>query len=220
MKKLMIMSAVAALAIGAQATLSYGIGYELNTGYDGKHDMVASDLGYYSLYSLSSAEISTITGKTGTDLTADSVTTWLKENNYYSKKSQITSVASAWEIKTDGLVSDVAQTKSSRGFLLGALKGNDVTVTDNDWAILFFNNGGEDSFRVAQATKTNPEDYNSYNKVGDGGSVIGLAEGGFLYRGNPGNAVSYGGWKTVPEPTSGLLLLLGVAGLALKRKRA
>ena len=30
-----------------------------------------------------------------------------------------------------------------------------------------------------------------------------------------------GGWyQTVPEPTSGLLLLLGVAGLALKRKRA
>ena len=29
-----------------------------------------------------------------------------------------------------------------------------------------------------------------------------------------------GSWQTVPEPTSGLLLLLGVAGLALKRKRA
>ena len=28
------------------------------------------------------------------------------------------------------------------------------------------------------------------------------------------------GWQAVPEPTSGLLLLLGVAGLALKRKRA
>ena len=27
-------------------------------------------------------------------------------------------------------------------------------------------------------------------------------------------------WQTVPEPTSGLMLLLGVAGLALKRKRA
>ena len=27
-------------------------------------------------------------------------------------------------------------------------------------------------------------------------------------------------WSSVPEPTSGLLLLLGVAGLALKRKRA
>ena len=29
-----------------------------------------------------------------------------------------------------------------------------------------------------------------------------------------------GGWTAVPEPTSGLLLLLGMAGLALKRKRA
>ena len=29
-----------------------------------------------------------------------------------------------------------------------------------------------------------------------------------------------GAWTSVPEPTSGLLLLLGVAGLALKRKRA
>lgn len=29
-----------------------------------------------------------------------------------------------------------------------------------------------------------------------------------------------GAWTAVPEPTSGLLLLLGMAGLALKRKRA
>ena len=33
-------------------------------------------------------------------------------------------------------------------------------------------------------------------------------------------AYSGAGWYAVPEPTSGLLLLLGVAGLALKRKRA
>ena len=31
---------------------------------------------------------------------------------------------------------------------------------------------------------------------------------------------STGSWAAVPEPTSGLLMLLGMAGLALKRKRA
>ena len=34
------------------------------------------------------------------------------------------------------------------------------------------------------------------------------------------NGYSGAGWYNVPEPTSGLLLLLGMAGLALKRKRA
>ena len=33
-------------------------------------------------------------------------------------------------------------------------------------------------------------------------------------------ATSGAGWYAVPEPTSGILLLLGMAGLALKRKRA
>ena len=33
-------------------------------------------------------------------------------------------------------------------------------------------------------------------------------------------SVGAGTWTAVPEPTSGLLLLLGMAGLALKRKRA
>ena len=42
------------------------------------------------------------------------------------------------------------------------------------------------------------------------GTIMNAADG---YKGN-------GWYQTVPEPTSGLLLLLGVAGLALKRKRA
>lgn len=34
------------------------------------------------------------------------------------------------------------------------------------------------------------------------------------------NVSSGSSWQAIPEPTSGLLLLLGVAGLALRRKRA
>ena len=37
---------------------------------------------------------------------------------------------------------------------------------------------------------------------------------------DPASGTSTGGWTAVPEPTSGLLMLLGMAGLALKRKRA
>lgn len=40
----------------------------------------------------------------------------------------------------------------------------------------------------------------------------------YFVEANKGSAT--GDWQSVPEPTSGLLLLLGVAGLALKRKRA
>ena len=35
-----------------------------------------------------------------------------------------------------------------------------------------------------------------------------------------GEGINANGWAAVPEPTSGLLMLLGMAGLALRRRRA
>lgn len=51
------------------------------------------------------------------------------------------------------------------------------------------------------------------NTAGSGTSVSSLATN----LGGDGDAVS---WTAVPEPTSGLLMLLGMAGLAIRRKRA
>ena len=64
-------------------------------------------------------------------------------------------------------------------------------VIDNSWAIAATDNTGKDTFTWAA------------------GTYGGLAE-----------SATVGKWSVVPEPTSGLLLLLGMAGLALKRKRA
>ena len=61
----------------------------------------------------------------------------------------------------------------------------------SNWAIAATDNTGKDTFTWAA------------------GTYGGLAE-----------TPTVGKWSAVPEPTSGLLLLLGMAGLALKRKRA
>lgn len=52
------------------------------------------------------------------------------------------------------------------------------------------------------------------------GSDAGLSIGnlGTHFKGDV-NGTATGGWVATPEPTSGLLLLLGAAGLALRRKR-
>lgn len=47
---------------------------------------------------------------------------------------------------------------------------------------------------------------------------INLSALGTHFKGDTAGTAT-GGWQAVPEPTSGLLLLLGVAGLALRRKQ-
>ena len=69
---------------------------------------------------------------------------------------------------------------------------------------------------------TNPlEAYPSITVGADPDTIGGSIQqiGGADFTGDNG-AFSASGWTAAPEPTSGLLLLIGVAGLALRRKRA
>ena len=56
-------------------------------------------------------------------------------------------------------------------------------------------------------------------KIAAGGADLSLAFGNMAAT-TTANMFYGQSWQSVPEPTSGLLLLLGMAGLALKRKRA
>ena len=90
----------------------------------------------------------------------------------------------------------------------------DWSVLDGYYAILIANENG---------TSTTYTDMGSYSGATEKTTSIDLkyneawGEGYDKYLGENGYTVAVG---AVPEPTSGLLLLLGVAGLALMRKRA
>ena len=89
----------------------------------------------------------------------------------------------------------------------------DFNVGDTAYAAVVFtyNDGEKDYFKGNIASYT-------FDAAAD--ATIGALD---VNLGGTGNIVGGSGaiaWQSVPEPTSGLLLLLGVAGLALKRKRA
>ena len=94
------------------------------------------------------------------------------------------------------------------------------TVWDNTgkdvngyYAILILNDDGTaasymDMGSISGTKSTDPQQDRLYNDQWESGVFTdGLAQGGFTV-------------AVAPEPTSGLLLLLGVAGLALRRRRA
>ena len=72
--------------------------------------------------------------------------------------------------------------------------------------------------------------YNFYMVISDGGKQFTSAVKTVAAQATSTQNIPFGNmqsatqnasnWQVVPEPTSGLMLLLGVAGLALKRKRA
>ena len=176
-----------------------------------------------------SVQAATITWKTGTGIkgaNADgSYTTGnaasgtlamyvfiLSESEYNSL--DVASVVDTYASKLSSATESVSGKSGSTGAT--------VQTTHNDWvadqdttyyaAILTeYKSGDVDMFIGNKATGI-------VNGSGAGGTVNNLAK--FIGGGTSGTAVAGYTTGSVPEPTSGLLLLLGVAGLALKRKRA
>ena len=196
MKKLMVAFAAIALAIGAQAaqwTWGISVGgpiYKPETSTG-----IASGTAY--LYAFSSASA------------AESALTSFVES--YAAETLTDSALTSASGYVDGTKRTISEGALSANYAMnndpysGLSKGDTVY-----WAM------------VVDATEGLLVDYTSATRNADGknrsvtfyeaenSQKVFLASGG--YQG--------AGFYTVPEPTSGLMLLLGFAGLALKRKRA
>ena len=102
--------------------------------------------------------------------------------------------------------------------LYGNTKGSLTGTAGNYYALLIHTdeNGGYWGISSAVQAATNPTDAsgNTLNAITfqNGKDVFGYGENAMV-----ANIADAG---SVPEPTSGLLMLLGVAGLALRRRRA
>ena len=112
-------------------------------------------------------------------------------------------------------------------YATGGDLSSDVLVFSKDSSQATYN---KFAFEVTSGLTVGNE-YNFYYVLTDGDKQLKSANSAAytaLETGSPiinfGNQATYTGnasnWGAVPEPTSGILLLLGVAGLALKRKRA
>lgn len=95
----------------------------------------------------------------------------------------------------------------------GAISSKSVDVTYNQgYAMYILIVDGDNVYIGPERTATGPQDGKSSTIQFSTTTSSKLAVQTTAYNG--------AGWYAAPEPTSGLLLLLGVAGLALKRKRA
>ena len=191
MKKLMIMLGAVAVAIGVQAaSIDWSVGLNSWTLNDGSKAAAG-----YTVYLINgSTALDTIAAAINSTTGAfDSDQTWV-----YGSSTTTGSKGKVAELTT-------TTDKLTRG-------------TDYDFSVLMIDataEGGPKYMVSAVATQTA---YLSGTDEAMGVSFTASLLGANALTYNATSAAN--GWAAVPEPTSGLLMLLGMAGLALRRRRA
>lgn len=202
MKKLLIAACAVALATVVEAasatwnsgTLYYAAGADGGIGTT-KITTANTVQGYY--FNVSEALYTAITASFSQEdvfkaFTADGASSTLK----YGDFAAVTVNKTGSNLATGTLALKDTNSYSSGDTVYGVLI---YTYTDATYGDMYVANAGEMTFASASNKSLN----NMANTFGGNAT-----------------AANNNGWQSVPEPTSGLLLLLGMAGLALKRKVA
>lgn len=155
----------------------------------------------------------------GSTATKNAVTGYLWEYTSSTIYDQVVAgtldVAAEFQKSGYGELGAVSATKSSTNAGKVNINGTlDVASPNQVYAVILYVEGDNKAFLT------------NYGKSGDVGTTgvtvdeLSKYKGGSIGGVAQGAAITTGDWAAAPEPTSGILLLLGVAGLALKRKRA
>ena len=199
MKKMMIAACAVALAAASQAaTCNWMSGnmYVASSADGGWASGAAnsikkqSALVYMAVFTVSSDDFATLAAKSSADL-------WASYGNSDIAKLGTTK---------DGSTTLVGKSNNGTAYL------NSITISDDDsyagveYAVVvaaYHDATYDKDFYIATTAQSI---FNEATKIGSSASLI--------------SGQSATGWTAVPEPTSGLLMLVGLAGLALRRKRA
>ena len=204
MKKLMIALAVVAMGFAANAAkVSWGItSIKLPTGANGAYDSKTSvgDAGRMAIYLVNAEDFANATAANIFE-------------NYSTKTADYGS-----------LTGDAGKTSSMGSLTL--ISDNTYKANDDVYAIMIVSYTDSNKKQWYVANKAQVKISESMSVAQDAtvtqmNTVFGGAGDAVNFGGTFGSDIT--GWAAVPsdvpEPTSGLLLLLGVAGLALRRKQ-